>query len=293
MGGDFINRTILKTTNGGQDWQPQNSGSGIKLLSVYFTDNQTGWAVGYNGTIIKTTNGGDNWEAQISNTSFELWSVYFSDNQTGWAVGEDLGKVSIEKTTNGGEEWISFNSGIIGSLFSVHFTDNQTGWAVGWNGIILKTTNGGENWGSQYSGTSIILRSVYFIDNQTGWAVGQQGTILKTVDGGGPTPVDEDKNTNLLNSYLLYQNYPNPFNPSTKIKYQLPERGLVTLNVYDVLGNEVATLVNEEKSSGEYEVKFDGTGLPSGIYFYRLQAGAPSTGSGQGFVETKKMILLR
>jgi hypothetical protein len=86
-------------------------------------------------------------------------------------------------------------------------------------------------------------------------------------------------------SFNLSQNYPNPFNPSTKIKYQIPELSFVTLKVYDVLGNEVAALVNEEKPVGSYELEFNATSLPSGIYFYRLQAGS--------FVETKKMVLLK
>ena len=87
------------------------------------------------------------------------------------------------------------------------------------------------------------------------------------------------------NAFSLFQNYPNPFNPMTKIKYQIPELSFVTLKVYDVLGNEVITLVSEEKPIGNYEVEFDATVLPSGIYFYRLQAGS--------FVETKKMVLMK
>jgi len=94
-------------------------------------------------------------------------------------------------------------------------------------------------------------------------------------------------------SFSLSQNYPNPFNPITIIKYQIPELSLITLKVYDVLGSEIATLVNEEKPIGNYTVEFDATELSSGIYFYRIQAGSPSAGSGQSFVETKKMVLLR
>ncbi len=117
----------------------------------------------------------------------------------------------------------------------------------------------------------------------------------------GPTDV-ETLNENVPSSYSLEQNYPNPFNPSTKIKFTIPtppssspltkgrnEVGLITLKVYDILGNEIATLVNEHKPAGNYEVDFQSTvnghQLASGIYFYRLQAGL--------FVETKKMILLR
>jgi len=86
-------------------------------------------------------------------------------------------------------------------------------------------------------------------------------------------------------NFQLYQNYPNPFNPSTSIKFEISELSFVTLKVYDVLGNEVAILVNEEKPSGIYSAEFKATGMSSGIYFYKLQAG--------GFVSTKKMILTK
>jgi len=85
--------------------------------------------------------------------------------------------------------------------------------------------------------------------------------------------------------FSLAQNYPNPFNPSTTISYQLPQNGLVTLKVYDVLGNEVATLVNEEKPAGNYEAKFDASNLSSGTYIYKISAG--------NFIQTKKMILMK
>jgi len=89
--------------------------------------------------------------------------------------------------------------------------------------------------------------------------------------------------------YSLTQNYPNPFNPSTKINYSIPKMGFVTLKVYDILGREVATLVDKEKPAGNYEVEFSAKGgatdLSSGIYFYKFQAG--------DFVETRKMVLLR
>lgn len=88
-----------------------------------------------------------------------------------------------------------------------------------------------------------------------------------------------------FNTFYIQQNYPNPFNPATTIRFQIPEFSFVTLKVYDVLGSEVVTLVKEEKIVGNYEIDFNAAGLPSGIYFYKLQAGS--------FVDTKKMILLR
>ena len=104
---------------------------------------------------------------------------------------------------------------------------------------------------------------------------------------------DVDENSNQLKDFVLYQNYPNPFNPSTKIKYTVSsviastaqQSQLVTLKVYDALGNEIATLVNEEKSSGEYEVTFEAGEFTSGIYYYRIEAG--------NYSETKKMLLLK
>jgi hypothetical protein len=81
------------------------------------------------------------------------------------------------------------------------------------------------------------------------------------------------------------QNYPNPFNPTTVISYQLPVSVDVTLKVYDLLGNDVATLVDEYRPAGNYKIEWDATGLSSGIYFYKLQAGS--------FIETMKMVLLR
>ncbi len=106
---------------------------------------------------------------------------------------------------------------------------------------------------------------------------------------------DEDQ---AVKTFRLEQNYPNPFNPSTKIKFTISsnvkrETSNVSLKVYDVLGNEVTTLVNEEKPAGDYEVIFDASGLSSGIYFYRLQAGNPLASSGQGYSATKKLVLIK
>ena len=115
------------------------------------------------------------------------------------------------------------------------------------------------------------------------------------------TGTDDPNELIIPDEIILYQNYPNPFNSSTIIKYQIPKvethrdesLQLVKLIVYDVLGNEVTALVNEEKPAGKYEIEFTATGLSSGIYFYKLEAGNPATGSGQSFIQTKKMILLK
>ena len=98
--------------------------------------------------------------------------------------------------------------------------------------------------------------------------------------------IKEDEQNNVLpTEYSLFQNYPNPFNPSTRIKYQVSSISFVSLVVFDILGNEIETLVNEEKPAGTYELTWYAGNLPSGVYFYKIQAG--------DFIETKKMLLLR
>ncbi|MDX1701135.1 MAG: T9SS type A sorting domain-containing protein [Melioribacteraceae bacterium] len=106
-----------------------------------------------------------------------------------------------------------------------------------------------------------------------------------------PDPVGINEEMCDMN-YLLFQNYPNPFNPITKIKYKIPERSFVTIKVFDVLGNEVITLLNKEKQAGTYGVEFDATGLTSGVYFFRLQA-VPIGRQAGDYVETKKMVLMK
>ncbi len=106
---------------------------------------------------------------------------------------------------------------------------------------------------------------------------------LKITGNATITSVSEEKST--PDKFHLYQNYPNPFNPTTKINFVIPKSGLVTIKVYDILGNKVAILINENKPAGKYEVEFNASELTSGIYFYSLIAGS--------YYETKKMILLK
>ncbi|MCS7052749.1 MAG: T9SS type A sorting domain-containing protein [Ignavibacterium sp.] len=100
-----------------------------------------------------------------------------------------------------------------------------------------------------------------------------------------PLSVQNNQPTHIVNDYELYQNYPNPFNPQTKIKFSVPELSFVKLSVFDILGKEVRTIVNDWKTTGEYVVEFDGSELPSGVYLYQIKAG--------NYVETKKMILIK
>lgn len=135
-------------------------------------------------------------------------------------------------------------------------------------------------------GTTTTVNSYSFIDNVT--TNGIYSYRLKQIDFDGTFSYSNEIEVDLigLNEYSLLQNFPNPFNPKTVIGYQLPVIGNVILKVYDVLGNQIATLVDEVKEAGNHEVEFDATILPSGVYYYRLQAG-------KDFVQTRKMLLLK
>jgi hypothetical protein len=176
-------------------------------------------------------------------------------------------------------------------------------FVCGSEGKIFNSTDIGDTWSEQYTNTSETLKAIAFWGDFIGYSVGENGTILYTSNGGVSSIEDE---LPITSDFKLEQNYPNPFNPTTKIKFTIPQSplpggdgrgGLVTLKVYDILGNEISTLVNEELSPGEYEVEFSPESIikypATAIYFYTLRAGDPSTSSGLGFVQTKKMVYLK
>jgi hypothetical protein len=103
------------------------------------------------------------------------------------------------------------------------------------------------------------------------------------------TSTDVEEETELPDEFALHQNYPNPFNPETKINYELPKEGMVTLTIYNLLGKEIKTLINERKTVGKYNIRFNAGDLVSGIYFYKLQVNSVNG----RFTSTKKMTFLK
>jgi hypothetical protein len=122
-------------------------------------------------------------------------------------------------------------------------------------------------------------------EDLTDYTVGITYNIYVANSSGLPTPVEEENNPITVTNFELQQNFPNPFNPITQIRFSLAEQSQVTLKVYNILGKEITTLVNEVKGAGVHEISFDGSGLSSGVYFYTLQAGKST--------QTRKMILMK
>ncbi|MDP2365404.1 MAG: T9SS type A sorting domain-containing protein, partial [Ignavibacteria bacterium] len=299
---------LLKTTNGGLSWAPLILPIPVDYLSnVLFTDSFKGYAVGSRrledttgvpaGIVLQTTNAGLTWDYQQFPDSTSLWKVFFTDNQTGYLVGTKgnnfepvpIGSNTrgiVYKTTNAGNTWfllpyspdstsfagIQFkgNTGFVWGL--KYFTStivNQelfiarsTDAGITWTRQVIPQVQSG--WGYLFDGKMLSEMNVYVC----GGDLVSPGLILHTTNG-GVTFVEEENNFTLPKEYLLEQNYPNPFNPSTKIIWQAPVGSWQSIKVYDVLGNEVATIVNEEKSAGTYEIDFDASRLSSGVYFYK------------------------
>jgi hypothetical protein len=161
--------------------------------------------------------------------------------------------------------------------------NNDQGYVVGNNGTVLYTTDGGGNWIESTSGTTASLYGIHFWNPDTGMAVGTEGTIIFTGNGGLVDVREEDVQTPLV--FSLEQNYPNPFNPSTEIEFTISEYSDVRLSVFDLLGREIAVLVNERLTPGSYRQSFDGGNLATGVYIYQLRMGS--------MVRTKSLILLK
>jgi len=311
--GDSSYALLYKTTDGGSVWfeeiTPISSYHSL-LSSLHFTDSDNGWITGwwakYDSAyypilpIFKTTDGGNNWINQSIYTS-SAWdggiinSVYFVNESIGWVVGLLAVQATISsriyKTTDGGSNWTEQDHPTYPflNLSSVFFIDENTGWTVSRNPpyepfYIIRTTNGGADWIEQRQELMISLTDVFFVDENNGWAVGDSGKILHTTNG-GVSSVEENTISGIPTDYSLSQNFPNPFNPSTKISWQVPVGSWQTLKVYDVLGNEVATLVDEYIPAGSFEVEWNASNYPSGVYFYQLKT--------ENYIENKKMILIK
>ena len=286
--GVIVGRDILETEDGGRNWTKLPRSTPYGLYGVHCVDSSRAYAVGQYGIILRRRATDGSWEVLQSGTTTELCSVFFTDALHGIVVGYGV----ILQTTDGGETWARREYSSYEILRSVHFMDTKTGVTVGDLGHAAYTRDGGTTWTPLTSATNHHLRGVQLINSKKAIAVGSMGAILIIYPQSGTVSVGASEFPAVPTTVCLAQNYPNPFNPTTEIRYQTPEVSYVTLKVYDMLGREVATLVDgilQEESfgqdSGFKSVAFDASGLASGVYLYQLRAG--------GFVQTRKLMLLR
>lgn len=278
--------SVWKTIDGGTNWTQYTltgqTGTAIRVYGISFVDTARGWAINYTPRPYKTTDGGATWTKDSIVDAFAgfMYDIQMMNASTGYICGSS-GR--IYKTTNGGALWDTLSKPVNNTWNALQFRDVNTGIVVGSNGAIIKTSNGGVSWTLQNTGSS-TLNGVYMLSNDSGYTAGANGFTHRFGDYlvGGITWQNEAPS-----EYVLHQNYPNPFNPATTIKFSIPGKGIVSLKVYDVLGREVASLINNlELNGGTMTVDFDGSELSSGVYFYSLVVN-------DNIQATKKMILVK
>ena len=297
---DFINENvgwavgqdghIIKTTDGGDTWVHQISNVGQELNDVEFKNENEGWIVGLGGVISHTTNGGANWYLQSSNTSNNLYGVSFCNQNVGWVAGDNG---LVLNTENGGGpplpvELVSFDADYIYGIVNLSWT---TATEINNSGFDVERKSDEGDWNKitfiQGNGTTTEIKHYLFNDKVENLEDLKLFYRLKQIDYNGGFEYSNviEVEVNLPTKFDLEQNYPNPFNPITTIKYNVPFKSSVTIKIFDILGKEVETLVNEEKDAGYYQTSFDASRLSSGIYFYTLRGGS--------YFVTKKMNLLK
>ena len=313
------NGGVFLSSDNGSSWVAVNNGlTNLKVYALTLSSSNIIAGTESGGVFISSDNG-MNWSFS-GLTGEVIWDLCSDANYTLAATAFN----NIFLSTDDGNSWQAINNGLpSGGILAVEIHETKFFSGTPYNGPYLSTDYGAnwflinngisapDIWSFEFFGSNIFLNcseGVYLsTDLGSSWTNVSDGLsdlwILSLFikddyifAGSGNSgilyrrPISElvseiKYEEELPEDFILYQNYPNPFNPITKIGFRISDFGFVSLKVFDVLGNEVATLVDEYKPAGKYEVEFLATGLPSEIYFYKLSAGS--------FSQTKKMILLK
>ena len=276
--------TILRTTDGGKTWAGVYSPTSTLLYGVaMFAHGKTGIAVGYQGTILRTSSGGRVWTTGTSGTGNWLLAVSLSGEYTATAVGSNG---IILSTTDAGATWTGQSSGTTSWLRGVSYSDSNTGYAMGMGGTILRTTDRGSTWIRDSTGTETMVGVSRIGQGGSAGAVavGYDGLILQTA-GNTVLSVKQLSPPTLARQFSLSQNYPNPFNGVTIIRYSLPSASRITLKLYNILGEELRTILDGHEEAGEKATVLDLSKLSTGLYLVRMIAGSHN--------EIRKILLIR
>ena len=272
---------LIHSSDDGDTWEIDTSfGFGIVAL----TGNDTAlFASKYQDSLYRSFDSGLTWHSVENGLP----------NNTKWNIVAINDTIFINtglvyRSTNNGDTWENVNYGLPNGVgLSGIYLEDKYLFAATYDNRIFMTTIYNMNWVDISSGLSItgnanitdITKTERYI-----FASGNTGIWRRPLSQ--VVSVDNLEPTNLLQSkFILGQNYPNPFNPFTKIKYSIPNADLIQIKVFDMLGNEIKTLLKEYKQPGTFEIEFNASNLPSGIYFYRIIC--------DRFIETKKMLLLK
>ncbi len=290
-------KNLVSSTDGGNSWifgpflsdmifsstDIVNPGN-IFGVGIYFTGNSE------KGFLFNTTNYGLSWH--VIDYERKLEKIQMLNEKIGYSLSGN----QLLQTSDSGRTWKSVLQTQGEWLFTNFIFSSPLYGIVNEFDKFYSTTNGGSTWRTSYFIVPIHSLSDMAFNAKGDLFIIGKGAMVLIPSGSTPNSGSKENDKDFYDSdFSLFQNYPNPFNPVTKIKFEIPastlnpfskgEGTLVQLKVYDILGNEVATLVDEYKPAGIYEVEFNASNLSSGTYFYRLTAGE--------FTQTKKMLLLQ
>lgn len=280
--------TIIKTENGGQSWQSIPSGTTENLNDVEFYGNNNGLIVGDKGTSLFTTNGGSSWSSFDIGSTGNLKCIYVDNNGFFWVASSDgmiySNDPAMFKPSAPEELEITSppNSDAVGLKWKDK-SDNE-------NGFYMERKKESNQWERiavlDKNTTTYTDRNVergksyeYRVCSHNSRGNSKYSNVVSIL-------ITDVKKSELIPSeFSLSQNFPNPFNPETNISFAIPTREFVQIKIYGLRGNEIATLINEEKAPGSYTIKFNGSSLASGIYYCKMTAGA--------FNKTIKIVFLK
>jgi hypothetical protein len=247
-----------------------------KYNSAFVYAGVTSTTSGPNG-FYRSTDYGQNFSANL-NPNKNIYGIIQKTPTDLYSISTTTGG-PFDKSTDGGLNWVTINTGYVAR----GICDPGYTYIIiaGNNGVFFSSNNGSNfiNYGITSSATPLVKQEGPGI-TYTGLSGSSNGGVWIRNDPLGINHIPE-----IAEEFSLSQNYPNPFNPTTKIKFQIPSNEFVSLNIFDALGREISTLVNEQLNSGTYEVEWDASSYPSGVYFYKLNTGS--------YTETKKMVLIK
>lgn len=283
---------IFRTTDGGSTWMEADIVPGpfarFPVTNLRFCSSAYGFAMGGRfeiiGAVWRTTDAGATWTGHAASPE-PVVDLHFVDSLRiiGVFTDPDYFGAGVITTTDGGDTWQYRYLGIWGDPKALAVRTPAEMWCpLGFAGTYMYTLDSGSTWVDMYAPDSTAMYDAVFTDERTGYMVGSQGAVLKY---NSTTEVDDDPGRTFPSRHYLYQNYPNPFNASTKIRFDVHRAGFVTLRIFNVLGQEISTVVEETKPAGSYEITFDASTLASGMYICRLTVGT--------IIQARKMILLK